>query len=441
MSVDELLGRAFPQQAAADRGGLRVAGLDPDSEWARFLGPGAEHERLVNDAWISLVGECGAAGALAAGHGITWDTPVVREQRVLALAGADDQVVDVVALACRQDRTRRPWEFETAFARHTARALPQDLTGLHGQDIAPLRSALLTPDLLVDVDYRALDASQTMTRFNQAVTALAAYQAVVHHIPGPAALDVVTCAELEPAMKADLRLPAGWTMVMHDAVPLHAATADDQALTELLEHGRIDAGRSPAVIGALLRAQPGPELRLDTRMGWLWLTSVDEAGVRHRFLQPAAFGAHPAGRVLYSYAAQLAFGNWTPPASPAGQPPGERFSQRAVRRAVRTPEAVAGAYQGVHVLRLNPPPDQPSVGRLTRGTGKGLAHGTWRRAHWRYRVRVGVRTAEGKLVGPVYKAGVEGETYTYETRFVTRRRIRSDLPLREETTLYTLDGT
>ncbi|MFF4924244.1 hypothetical protein ACFY4B_26980 [Kitasatospora sp. NPDC001261] len=439
--MDELLGRAFPEGAAADRGGLRVGGLDPDSDWARFLGPGSEHEQLVNSAWISLVDEVGAADELAADHGVTWDTPAVREQLVLALAGADGQVVDVVAMACRQAQVRHRWEFEAAFARHTARALPEDLAGLHGQDIAPLRSALLTPDLLADVDYRALDAGWALTRFNRAVTALGAYQALPHHIPGPAALDVVTCAELEPAMKADLRLPGGWALVMHDAVPLHAATADDQSLSELLEHGRIDAGRRPAVIGALLRAQPGPELRLDTRLGWLWLTSVDEAGRRHRFLQPAAFGAHPAGRVLYSYAAQLAFGNWTPPAAPTEPPGGERLSQRAVRRAVRTPEAAAGAYQGVHVLRLTPPPERPTGGgTAARGTGNGLVHGTWRRAHWRYRVRVGVRTEEGRLVGPVYKTGVEGQTFTYETRFVTRRRIRSDLPLREETTLYTLPG-
>ncbi|WP_456988546.1 hypothetical protein [Kitasatospora sp. cg17-2] len=418
-----------------------MTGLDPDSHWAKFLGPGTEHEQLVNDAWISLVGECGAAAALTASHGITWDTPVVREQRVLALAGADDRVVDMVALACRQDRVRRPWEFEAAFARRTARVLPADLTGLQGQDIAPLRSALLATDLLEDVDYRALDASQAMIRFNRAVVALAAYRAVVHHIPGPAALDVVTCAEPEPAMKASLRLPAAWALVMHDAVPLHAAAADDRALAELLEHGRIDAGRRPAVIGALLRAQPGPGLHLDTRMGWLWLTSVDGAGVRHRFLQPAAFGTHPAGRVLYSYAAQLAFGCWTPPTGPTGPPPAGRFSQRAVRRAVRTPEAATGAYQGVHVLRLTPPPDQSADGRSAAcGPGRRLAHGTWRRAHWRYRVRVGVRTEEGKLVGPVYKAGVEGETFTYESRFVPRTRIRPDLPLRKETTVYTVDG-
>lgn len=431
---------AFPGQAPS--GGMRVAGVDPGSDWERFLGPGAQHERLVNDAWVSLVSECGSADLLAAEHRVAWGTEAVRERTVYAVAGPDGRVVDVVALACGGDRTRRPWEWETAFARHTVRSLPPDLTGLHGQDLAPLRSALLTPDLLAGVDYTALDAWQTAARFNRAVAALGSYQAVVHHIPGEAGLDVVTCADLEPAMKADLRLPAPWALVMHDAVPLHAATADDQALSDLLEHGRIAAGGRPVVIGALLRARSGTGLRLDDRLGWLWLASVDGAGVRRRFLQPAVFGAHPAGRVLYSYAAQLTFGRWTPPPAPTeplGQ--GDRVSQRAVRRAVRTPEADAGAYQGVRVLRLTAPPDQPADPdrAAARGSGKPLTFGTWRRAHWRYRVRVGLRTEEGRLVGPVYKTGVEGETFTYETRFVLRRRIRTDLPLREETTVYTVD--
>jgi len=442
--MDELLSMAFPVQTAPVRAGLRVTALDPDSDWAHFLngGPHLDQDRIIDDAWHALVTECGAAGILASEHGIAWDAPELREQIVLALSDDRERIVDVVALACRQ--VRRPWEFERSFARHTPRRLPTDLVGLHGQDIAPLRSALLTPDLLEDADYTALDVPQRMTRYNQAVTALAAYQAVVHHVPGHAALDVVTCADLEPAMKADLRLPAAWAMVMHDAVPLHAAVADDRALADLLQHGRIDAGTRPAVIGALLRAEPGPGLRLDDRLGWLWLTATDGTGQRRRFLQPCAFGTHPAGRVLYSYAAQLTYGRWSPPAAPTtvwdDQP-----SQRAVRRAVHTPEADDGAYQQVHVLRLTPPPDRPAEHDDTAaprtGSGRQLTYGTFRRAYWGYRVRVGIRTEEGKLVGPVYKTGVEGETYTYESRFFPRTRIRSDLPLRDGTTVYDLPGS
>lgn len=435
--MDKLLDIAFPEQATPSETAVQLTVLDPDSDWTRFLngGPHLDQDRIIDEAWRALVTECGAADVLAAEHGIDWTDPSLREQIVLALSDEHERTVDVIALACRQ--IQRPWERERSFARHTPRCLPQDLVSLHGQDIAPLRSALLTPDLLEEADYTALDALQSMARYNQAVTALGAYQAVVHHIPGHAALDVVTCADLEPAMKADLRLPAGWAMVMHDAVPLHAAVAGDQALSDLLQHGRVAAGTRPAVIGALLRADPGTGLRLDDRLGWLWLTASDGTGHRRRFLQPCAFGTHPAGRVLYSYAAQLTFGRWSPPAEPTTSL-ADRPSQRAVRRAVHTTEADDGAYQQVHILHLKPPPDQVAGhdGPAAPRTGTPRTHGTFRRAYWGYRVRVGIRDEQGQLVGPVYKTGVEGQTYTYESRFYPRTRIRSDLPLRDTTPVY-----
>lgn len=36
--------------------------------------------------------------------------------------------------------------------------------------------------------------------------------------------------------------------------------------------------------------------------------------------------------------------------------------------------------------------------------------------------------ADGRLVGPVYKTGAEGQTFTREPRFIPRSRIRPDLP-------------
>lgn len=49
-----------------------------------------------------------------------------------------------------------------------------------------------------------------------------------------------------------------------------------------------------------------------------------------------------------------------------------------------------------------------------------------------------MRDSNGNLVGPVYKTGVEGETFHRERRFIPRTRIRPDLPTSAATTVYRL---
>ncbi|MEU2832198.1 hypothetical protein ABZ667_26620 [Streptomyces lavendulae] len=102
------------------------------------------------------------------------------------------------------------------------------------------------------------------------------------------------------------------------------------------------------LLGAVRTAYP--DHSLDTSLGLISLvTSVHAERGRQWCLQPAAFGTgHSAGRLLYSYAAQLAFATWRkPPMTPVqerghrrplgGQPPLRREGARSdgVRKACR----------------------------------------------------------------------------------------------------------
>lgn len=92
---------------------------------------------------------------------------------------------------------------------------------------------------------------------------------------------------------------------------------------------------------------------------------------------------------------------------------------------------------------FTPPPQGPPEQRTAPGGSRGpLALGTWRRAHWKPGVRIGIRDSDGRLVGPVYKDGaVEEVTFTRERRFFPRARIRPDLPLAPTTAVYKLSNS
>ncbi|MFI8932366.1 hypothetical protein ACIG3E_32465 [Streptomyces sp. NPDC053474] len=245
---------------------------------------------------------------------------------------------------------------------------------------------------------------------------------------------MVTTAPLDSGMRAALRLPAPWSLMVHEPVPLAAAQADDDGLAELIEAGGC-VGYQPAVLGALLAARA--DGAVDTAAGFLLLAARDAAGHRRAVLQPAAWGDHTGGRVLYGYAAQLAFARWAPPpALPdiCGRP----SSRSTLARIARSEAGQAGAWHQVRVLDFTPPPDQPPAARPEPAGRRGpLTAGTWRRAHWKPGVRIGIRDEHGRLVGPVYKEGaIEGQTFTRERCFIPRTRIRPDLPLAPATTIY-----
>ncbi|MGW0771287.1 hypothetical protein [Streptomyces sp. NPDC002676] len=250
---------------------------------------------------------------------------------VLALCGPDNVVVDVAAAALATQRER--WEQERRCAR-IHRRLPADLAGLVPADVGALRSGLLEEQEFRTSTYQV--ERDRAVRWLRALTGTAAYLAAAHMVPAPLALDVVTTAPLDEQTRAALRRPAPWSLITHDPVPLRAAEADDDELAALIEAG-VCMGPEPVILGGLLAAQP--DRQLDTTSGFLLISSFDAKGRRCWMLQPAAFGDHAGGRVLYGYAAQLAFAQWTPP--PVLPDPGPRPSSRSALGRIATSEAVA----------------------------------------------------------------------------------------------------
>ncbi|MFI5987652.1 hypothetical protein ACIBEA_43190 [Streptomyces sp. NPDC051555] len=64
-----------------------------------------------------------------------------------------------------------------------------------------------------------------------------------------------------------------------------------------------------------------------------------------RLLQPAAYGDHAGGRVLYGYAAQLAFARWTPPPMPDLGP---RLMSRSILGRIAASEAGRSLWPAQH---------------------------------------------------------------------------------------------
>ncbi|MFD3959574.1 MULTISPECIES: hypothetical protein [Streptomyces] len=437
MSVRNLLDAAFAQPAVpATRGsGLTFTALSSGA-WKEFLlGPGAgpggsgSWDEQLAVLWKRVVAECGEAGRLAAEYDIDWELAPHEAKAVLALCGPDDVVIDVAAAALETQREQ--WERERRFAR-IHRRLPSDLSGLVPADVGALRSGLLD-----ERDFRASTYAvqqDRAVRWLRALTGTAAYLSAAHMVPAALALDVVTTAPLDEGTRDSLRLPAPWSFITHEAVPLRAAQADDDELAALIEAG-VCVGPEPVILGGLLAAQP--DGRLDTTSGFLLISSLDATGKRCQVLQPASYGDHGGGRVLYGYAAQLAFARWTPP--PVLPAPGPRpMSRSALGRIAASEAGQAGGFHGVRVLDFAPPPEEPPQERPAPTGSRGpLVVGTWRRAHWKPGVRIGIRDSDGRLVGPVYKDGaVEGLTFTRERRFFTRARVRPDLPLAPTTPVY-----
>ncbi|MEU0213937.1 hypothetical protein ABZ281_02060 [Streptomyces sp. NPDC006265] len=379
--------------------------------------------------WKRVVTECGEAQRLADEHDIDWELLPHESKLILAVSGPGNVVVDVTAAALATQREQ--WESERRFAR-IHRRLPSDLSGLVPADVGALRSGLLDEQ---DFRINTYAVQQHLpVRWLRALTGTAAYLAAAHMVPAPLALDVVTTAPLDEPTRDALRLPAPWSLITHDAVPLRAAQADDDELAALVEAG-VCVGPEPVILGGLLASQA--DGRLDTTSGFLLISCLDAAGKRCQVLQPTAYGDHAGGRVLYGYAAQLAFARWTPP--PVLPDLGTHPTSRSTLGRIATSEGGrAGGFHGVRLLDFTPPPEEPPEQRTAPAGSRGpLTLGTWRRAHWKPGVRIGIRDSAGRLVGPVYKDGaVEGITFSRERRFFLRARVRPDLPLAPTTPVY-----
>lgn len=435
-----------PPAAALDNG-LVVGG----DAWQRFWyghggqdttpAPQFDFVTALTQFRTRVMNDSGATQTLAQEHGLRWeDLPADRQDQMhLPGPASADPGLDVAALMLRT-RTE-DWTWDGAYARVTPHRLTEDLTDLHPTDVSALRWGLVAPRAFTPD--RRLSPQSRRSHAIPAVTTTAAYLAVdhTHFIPENLALDVATTAALSPSNQAALRLPGPWTMVLHEPVPLTAVQADDEELEALLGGDQVPQS-SHAVLGGVLAAHP--DHTIDTTLGLILITAIHAQRGRQWYLQPAAYGDHGAGRLLYSYAAQLAFAKWrTPPVAPA-QERGKPGSAKALKRLAKHPDARAGALHRMNILDYTPPPAEPRpAADAASDSGAGLEYGTWRRAKWTENTRIGIRDENDNLVGPVYKDGaIEGVTFTRGSVFRPRTRVRPDLPLRPDTrTIYRLRET
>jgi hypothetical protein len=150
-------------------------------------------------------------------------------------------------------------------------------------------------------------------------------------------------------------------------------------------------------------------------------------------------GAHPAGRILYNYAALLAWEGWTaPPKPPARGRPG---SGNQIKKLARSEAGRQGAYHGVRVLDYRPPTEEELAEDRAHqaASGRTLRYRTKRRAHWTRRTRLGIRDERKRLVGPVYGPdAVEGVTFVRGRVWVRGAEVRKDLPERPGSAVYQL---
>nr|BEK71372.1 hypothetical protein KPHV_85990 [Kitasatospora purpeofusca] len=430
--------RGLPGQRT-DGTDLTAVGLATSSPaWQQFWhGPAGFDLEAGLRGWTErIMADSGATALLATRYGLTWAELPADHRAQLHIPDTGDG--PGLSLATLMLNTRESdWEWDRRFARVCPDRLPSDLRGLVPTHLSALRSGLLAPAAF-QPDRRRSPAARLAHRVT-ALTTTAAYLAVdhAHFVPADLALDVATTAEPDAETLQALRLPGLWSLVLHEPVPVRAISADDDELEVMTAHGVV-LGREQAVLGAVLAAHP--DHSVDTSMGLVLVTDVDDRGTRRWYLQPAAYGSHPAGRLLYSYAAQLGFAAWlNAPEPPVRGTSGKPDSANQLKRLARDPAVKAGALHRMRVLDYTPPPAEPAASRPSDGTGTPLSHSGTRRAFWKTGVRIGIRDSAGRMVGPVYKDGaVEGETFTRERRWIRRSTVRPDLPPRPDRHVYEL---
>lgn len=436
-----------PAACPAPDDGLVVGGPAWQRFWFGYDGQGITNDpkfdftAAVQQFRTRVINDSGAAQILAQEHGVNWDDLSAEQREQLYVPGPTPARpgLDVAALTlCTRTED---WTWDGAYARVSPHRLTADLTDLHPTDVSALRWGLVAPRAFTPD--RRLSPQSRPTHALAAVTTTAAYLAVdhTHFVPENLALDVATTAPLSTSNRAALRLPGPWTMILHEPVPLAAVQADDEELETLFDKEQIP-GTGHAILGGVLAAHS--DHTLDTTLGLVLVTSVHAQRGRLWYLQPAAYGDHGAGRLLYSYAAQLAFAKWRKSPAPPAQERGKPGSAKALKRLAKHPNARAGALHRINLLDYTPPPAEPrSPTAAVKGSETDREYGTWRRASWTDNTRIGIRDASGALVGPVYKDGaIEGVTYTRGSVFRPRSRIRPDLPLRPDTrTVYRLGDT
>lgn len=411
-------GREFPEEAGqpVPRAFKRVVA---DSGMGRSLATyGVSPDDLPDDAYAV------AAKVVSPLHLLHKITETVDFAHELASMFTDEYNNDL-----RFERGDRRWLRDP---RRVSGYVPADAGSLRW----PLAALLMTPH---STPRTAAEEASAEARVTDSVAAAYAYMGTPHFVPAEIAVEVATATPPVPARCPEIRLPARYAWVFHDGIPLSVVAGDDDTL-EAYQGGQRRLLSSEALLLGVLMAATDDLALYD--LAFLIVA---------RPLQDGSYGWGPipvplithsrAAGVIWNYAALLSWEDWkSPPRLPGRR---RKESGRAyVRRVHRSQQVQQGAYHGVRVLDYREP-DIPAPGKRATSAGKELQYRHDRRGYWKYRMRIGIRDAEGRLVGPVYKEGaVEGVTFERRTKFIRPRIVRGDLPPKPDTmTVYRVPRT
>lgn len=329
------------------------------------------------------------------------------------------------------------------------RKVPDRVSGYIPADAGSIRWTMMSKNLMKPFDFDRMPPEEGQARVSDAIGASYSYLATPFFIPAAVALDVVTGAPLEPMRWQDIRLPARHVMVFHDGVPLTVVAGDDDTV-EAYAAGNGLIRRDALLLGALIAADD--DLAVDHSLAFLILAKPTAQCLPsgkpvyswRPIPVPMAVDS-AAANVLWNYAALLSWEDWSlPPAVPDAR--GKSGSRGHLRGIARSPEGQRGAFHGVRVLNYRPPgaDSLKDAEPHEKRPGRELRYQHDRRAHYRYRVRVGIRDENDRLVGPVFGPNaVEGVTFTRRPKFIRRKTVREDLPERPqpEERVYRVSGT
>lgn len=346
--------------------------------------------------------------------------------------------LDVPAMLVKQFEDARSGDERFEKASDRWKKAPDRVQGYVPADAGSIRWSLAPHRLLEGLVYDRMHPADIEMRVRDAECAAWAYMGVPHFIPADLALDVVTAEPPDAEARREIRLPHRYVMVFHDGVPVPVVLGDDDRVDAFGDHTVVTD--ETLVIGALLSADGDGTLFPDA--AFLLVARRDPNGWYAWQGVRVPFGDHPAGRVLYNYAALLSWEGWAPPPKLPVSPKGKAGSANQLKKAARTAEAQAGGWHGVHVLDYRPPaPAESKPGG--KGTGRPRQYQSVRRAHWTRRTRYGIRDEHDQLIGRVYGPdAVEGQTFVRIRKFIRRSVVREDLPQRpDDLTVYRLPGT
>lgn len=428
---DEMSGRRAPEpprEASDEDTAFLFGGTKAELD----AGDGAGQNRAYAVLWNRVLADAGM-GEVLARMGV--DLASFPEDTTAAAFRPDGRDVDIDLTVLLAEQFREAKAADERFEKATDRwrKTPGRVQGYVPGDAGSFRWSLLYRELFRPFWWSYASPEDANDRIMKAIGGAAAYMAVPHFIPADLALDVVTSTPPAREYRGELRLPARYVLVFHDGVPTPVVMGDDDTVDRFGEN-YIVSGET-LVLGGILAAEEDGRISADG-LGFIILGRRDSSGEYGWRAFPVPYGDHPAGRVLLNYAALLSWENWSAPPKVPSSPHGKEGTSNQIKRAARTPEAQAGGWHGVRVLDYRPPEPAPERPRGESG-GRSLRYRSERRGHYKYRVRIGIRDEQDRLVGPVYGANaVEGVTFERVKKWFRRTNVREDLPERPGSTVY-----